>query len=199
VIDSFAGGSAEVSLLDLGCGLGAFLERTNRRHPGWELFAIDAEPRGVATTAERVPSATVKLHSADRQSFPDGSIDVVTAWDVIEHVDSLDEVATSVAMMLKPDGLFFFVVPVYDGPLGPLVQALDSDPTHIHQTGRVQWQDWADRHFEVIDWHGIFRYLVGGRFYIHVPTRILRQVATAILVVCRRREPSSAVDQASTA
>ena len=190
VVDSHIGRSQQVSLLDLGCGLGAFLERAHRRHPDWALFAIDAEPRGVAKTAERVPSATVKLYSADHQSFPDKSMDVVTAWDVIEHVDSLDKVAESVTMMLKPDGLFCFVVPVYDGPLGPLVRALDSDPTHIHQTGRDHWQAWADSHFEILEWHGIFRYLVAGRYYVHVPVRTLRGVATAILIVCRRREPA---------
>jgi SAM-dependent methyltransferase len=199
VIDSFAGGTEEARVLDLGCGLGAFLERAHRRHPEWELFAVDAEPRGVAETAERVPSATVKLHSADSQSFPYGSIDIVTAWDVIEHVGSLDEVATSVDTMLKPTGLFFLVVPVYDGPLGPLVRALDSDPTHIHQVGRDRWLAWANTHFEVLDWHGIFRYLAAGRYYLHLPTRSLRGIATAILIVCRRRQRPSSGGQVSTA
>jgi SAM-dependent methyltransferase len=185
VIDShWAGGQAE--LLDIGCGLGSFLDRTHHRHPTWGLHGSDINRQGVEATQARVPRATVTLSSADTRSHPASTFDVVTAWDVVEHVESIDGVADSIDSMLKPRGLFFFVVPVYDGVLGKVVERLDKDPTHVHKRGRDFWLDWAAGHFEVVDWHGVFRYLVAGRGYIHIHTRRFRRQGSAVLAVCRK-------------
>jgi SAM-dependent methyltransferase len=174
-----------VDLLDIGCGRGAFLERVGFRHPNWNLHGTDLNANGLEATRVRVPNANLTLSSADLRSHPHGSLGVITAWDVVEHVGSLEDVASAVKDMLQFDGVFAFVVPVYDGPLGRAVEWLDKDPTHVHKEGRDFWLDWAGGHFEILEWHGIFRLLVGG-YYIHIPTRRLRRQATAILVVCRR-------------
>lgn len=172
-------------LLDIGCGRGAFLERAAFRHPEWSLQGSDISPQGLAVTEGRVRTASLTLSPADVRTCPDESVDIVTAWDVVEHVDSLSDVAVTVDAALRTDGVFAFVVPVYDGILGGVVQRLDKDPTHVHKKSRGFWLDWAAEHFEIVEWHGIFRYLVGG-YYIHLPTGRLRRQATAILVVCRR-------------
>ncbi len=170
-------------LLDLGCGLGAFLGRAADRLPDWSLSGTDINVAAVAATQARVPEADVRLAGADVSPYPPESFDVITAWDVIEHVQDLEQVASSVVDMLRPGGLFVFVVPVYDGPLGKLVRLLDKDPTHVHKLSRSSWVDWASGSFEVRRWHGIFRYLIGGRWYAHYPTTILRNQSSAILVV----------------
>ncbi|MGA7096661.1 MAG: class I SAM-dependent methyltransferase [Acidimicrobiia bacterium] len=170
-------------LLDLGCGLGAFLGRAAERLPDWKLSGTDINLSAVDMTRARVPRADVRLAGADASSHPPGSFDVITAWDVIEHVQDLDQVASSVLDMLRPGGIFVFVVPVYDGPLGKLVRLMDKDPTHLHKLDRSSWVDWASTTFEVRRWHGIFRYLVGGRWYAHFPTKSLRRESSAILVV----------------
>jgi SAM-dependent methyltransferase len=171
-------------MLDVGCGLGSFLRRATERLPEWGLSGSDIELSAVETTQQLVPAATIVRASATESPFPAGSFDVITAWDVIEHVPDRDAVAASVSQMLRPGGLFLFVVPVYDGILGPVIRRLDRDPTHVHKEGRRFWLDWASTSFEVLEWHGMFRYLL-GRYYVHIPTRRLRSNATAILVVCR--------------
>src|SRR5207247_1900153 len=103
------------------------------------------------------------------------------------HIDDLDALAGEITAHLTDRGIFMFVVPVYDGPLGPLVHALDHDPTHIHKKARRFWLDWANRHFEVVDWWGLVRYLLPIGPYIHWPTRAWRSVAPAIAVVARRK------------
>lgn len=173
------------SLLDIGCGRGAFLERVALRHPEWSLYGSEISPQGLAATEGRVRTASLSLSPADLRTRPDESVDIVTAWDVVEHVESLSDVASTVDAVLRTHGVFAFVVPVYDGILGWVVHWLDKDPTHVHKKPRQFWLNWAAEHFEILEWHGIFRYLVGG-YYIHLPTRRLRRQATAILVVCRR-------------
>ena len=185
-IDSRTGDGA-TDLLDIGCGLGSFLERAAHRHPDWTFAGTDIEAEAVSQTGRRLPQATIVQASAEQAPFASESFDIITAWDVIEHVEATDDVATSIGTMLRPGGLFLFVVPVYDGPLGWAVQALDKDPTHVHKHGRNTWLDWAAERFEVIEWHGIFRYLVPGGYYIHLTTHRVRKAATAILVVCSPR------------
>ena len=93
----------------------------------------------------------------------------------------------SLRRSLTPGGIFLFVVPVYDGPMGPIIRTLDRDPTHVHKRSRAWWLELISRKFEVTSWTGIFRYLAGGRFYLHLPTRALRQVAPAIAIVGKLR------------
>lgn len=174
-------------ILDIGCGLGSFLERADRAHPDWTLAGSDIDVQGVTTTQLRVPRATVHRASAEDDPFPQASFDIITAWDVIEHVPDLGAVASAVTRMLRPRGLFMFVVPVYDGVTGPLIRWLDKDPTHIHKQSRAEWVAWASRHFSDVDWHGVVRYLV-GRSYLHVPTSRFRGQTPAIMVAARNRD-----------
>jgi len=95
---------------DLGCGWGFLLRK----------FAADgACAIGLDLSAETLRLAAVKLGS-NRQSVPllKGraeelplvcAFDLVTATDVLEHVDDLDEVIREASRILKPGGKFAFV------------------------------------------------------------------------------------------
>lgn len=173
------------NLLDVGCGLGSFLERIAMRRPDLTLSGTDIDAVAVSSTRARVPDASVFEASAEDIPFPAESIDIVTAWDVPEHVADLNRFKAEVLRVLKRDGVFLFVVPVYDGLTGPLISRLDRDPTHVHKLPRTFWLDWAANGFDVADWHGLFRYLLGPA-YLHVPTRLFRRASPAILVSCLR-------------
>lgn len=177
----------DVSLLDVGCGRGSFLRRAAEVRPDWRLAGTDIDREGVAATRQAVPSAQVLEAPATDTPFEPDSFDVITAWDVLEHVPDLAAVLESVTNMLRPEGIFVFVVPVYDGITGPIIRQLDKDPTHIHKKGRDWWISWASSRFEVLRWHGIFRYLLTSECYIHQPTKRLRGHSPAVLVACRNR------------
>ncbi len=171
-------------LLDIGCGLGSFLQRTAARFPEWTLHGTDIDPEAVIATRASLAHAEVVQASADEMPFPDGSFDVITAWDVLEHVLDREAVAAAVSAMLKPGGLFAFVVPVYDGITGPVIRRLDKDPTHVHKVSRERWLDWAKQHFVDVEWHGLTRHLV-GRCYMHLHTETFRRHTPAIFVSAR--------------
>jgi SAM-dependent methyltransferase len=173
-------------LLDIGCGKGAFLGRAHARHPRWELHGVDVSEVGVEETRKRVPEAVLRVSSADALPFPPGSFDVITAWDVLEHLDDLSVVRSGIASRLRDGGLFVFVVPVYDGVTGPLIRRLDRDPTHVHKRSRHWWVEWARDSFSDVEWHGVYRYLLPGGHYVHVPTTRMRAHTAAILVAARK-------------
>ncbi|HEX4954513.1 MAG TPA: class I SAM-dependent methyltransferase [Thermoanaerobaculia bacterium] len=176
-----------VSLLDVGCGLGAFVGSLSG-NPDYDLAATDLSAYAIEHNKKLWPGVDFRVASATDRPFADASFDVITAFDVVEHVPDLSEVARAVDAMLKPRGTFLFVVPVYDGLTGPVIRALDRDPTHVHKHPRSFWLRWAQQSFEVLGWHGMLRYLLPGDFYLHLPTKVWRQHTPAVLVACRRLE-----------
>ncbi len=171
---------------ELGVGLGRFLERASRE---FDCAGVDSNPHGVARTRERVGvGVTVEVGSCeDIPAAP--ATDAVVAWDVLEHIPNLDHGLSTVRERLVVGGCLIGVVPVYDGPLGFVVRALDHDPTHVWKLGRAEWHERLTRcGFEIADWGGILRKLVLGRYYAHItrPQWLLRSVGSAIYFVARK-------------
>lgn len=168
------------TLLDIGCSYGLFVERASRF---FSCFGMDVSPEVVAEAGKRVPGAS--FVAGKLPDIPLQGLDVITLLDVIEHVPDLEQTLEALRHALKPGGLMLVVVPVYDGPLGPLVERLDDDPTHIHKCSRDFWRELLGRHFELLEWRGAFRKLFAGKLYINLPTRLLRGIAPAAVFVLR--------------
>lgn len=173
------------TLLDVGCGKGAWLAHL-ARHTRWQLAGSDTSEWAVAGNRSRLPGVEFSLADATDRPCPVGSLDAVTACDVLEHVPNRDAAAAAIAGMLRPGGYFLLVVPVYDGLSGPLIRRLDKDPTHVHKLARRDWLTWMESRFVIVEWWGVVRYLLPGRLYLHLPTRLGRAHTPAILVLGRR-------------
>ncbi len=170
-------------ILDVGCAFGGFLASLPK---SWDRYGIDISSFAIEQAARTNPDLHVANAILENNPFK-GPFDVVTSFDVIEHINDLEKVAACVADLLTPGGLYVFVVPTYDGPFGPVVHFLDHDPTHLHKTNRRFWLEWAARHFEIQEWIGAFRFLAPVGPYIHWPTRALRSISPAIMVAARTR------------
>ena len=163
-------------VLDLGCAFGLFLRSLN---PLWDCTGIDVSEHAIRSAAPASPG--IRFLTMLPGQYPDlGLFDGITAFDVLEHIPQLDEVLDWIRGSLTPGGVLLAVVPVYDGPTGPVVRWLDRDPTHVHRISRAAWLSSLRARFPALDWHGIFRYLLPGGYYVHVPTRRLRRFAPAI-------------------
>jgi SAM-dependent methyltransferase len=170
------------AVLDIGCAFGGFLGALPRE---WDRYGIDASAYAVAHARTALPGAALAHASLEGNPFP-GPFDAITAFDVMEHIPNLDDARDRIRRWLKPGGIFVFVAPVYDGPLGWAVRALDKDPTHIHKTGRDFWLSWAAQSFDVLEWLGAYRYLTPLGIYLHFTSRLLRRWSPAIAVVAKR-------------
>ncbi len=175
-------------ILEIGCAFGSFLSSLDGN---WRKVGIDASQFALTQAARDDPRGSY-LRAVGTALPLSGEFDVIAAFDVIEHINNLDAVAASVRRLLAPGGVFAFVVPVYDGPLGWLVHRLDKDPTHVHKHSRQWWMDWAQQYFSVVERVGVFRYLLPAGPYVHCPARTLYRVAPAIAVVASAlREPGA--------
>ena len=99
-------------LLDIGCASGLFVEVAARS--GWKVSGLEASRWAVNQAQQRAPQATFVTGMLEDISFPIASFEVVTLWDVLEHVRSPRETLLRVRDWLTPDGWLFFNVPDAD-------------------------------------------------------------------------------------
>ena len=168
-------------LLDIGCSYGLFVGMASTAFP---TIGMDVDPAVVAAAAERNPQATFVAGMLPRIPFQE--LAAISLLDVLEHVPEVEAALAAVRASLKPGGVALVVVPVYDGPLGWLVQLLDRDPTHLHKCSRQFWLELASRHFELLTWCGAFRKLLFGSVYLHGFTTVMRGIAPALVMLLRR-------------
>ncbi len=183
LVEKAVGGILRPRVLDIGCAFGHFLSSLPAH---WERCGIDASEYAIGVAARRMPDVRFAVSGAVRHPFDD-PFDVITAFDVLEHVEGIADMFDWIAGSLRPGGAFVFVVPVYDGLTGPLVRLLDRDPTHVHKRSRSYWLYRADPRLQLVDWWGILRYLLPGAIYIHAVTHVWRAFCPAIACVMRRR------------
>lgn len=100
IIRDYAPGKEKTSLLDLGCGTGHFVLQALEQ--GFDAWGVD-----ISQDRIRYAQQTLKLedrvqHGKIEEAFPNRTFDIITLWDVIEHIhdpkallNSLKQVAHS--------------------------------------------------------------------------------------------------------
>ncbi len=99
--------AAPARLLDAGAGRGRFV--ASARAAGYDAFGIEPSARGAdAAAGIGAPVARVSIEQA---SIQDGSLDVVTLWHVLEHLEDPGDALDRIAAWLRPGGLLLVGVP----------------------------------------------------------------------------------------
>lgn len=175
-------------LLDVGCAYGAFV-REAQEH--FSCVGCDISEHAVQVAAERYPGTEFFVSDVNRIDRAE-RFDVITCFDILEHVPELHSALGHLRGLLSADGVLVMTVPVYDTAVGQLVGMLDKDPTHVHKNSRYWWQETlAECGYELVDWHGILRYYFGHNLYLHWSNRLIRPFSPAILLVAKPAIPSA--------
>lgn len=103
-LSTVAAEPAQVRLLDIGCAFGDFLAYANNL--GWDVSGADISPHLVAEARKR--GFTVHEGDLAEIGLSPESYDVVTMWDVIEHLNDPQGFLKTIRPLLKPNGLLFF-------------------------------------------------------------------------------------------
>ncbi len=102
-------GLQQGSILDIGCGTGAFLN--TMQMAGWQVIGL--EPDETASQNARTLYGLETRSPEHLYSMDVHSIDVVTMWHVLEHVHRLSETMSAIGRVIRPDGTVFIAVPNY--------------------------------------------------------------------------------------
>ncbi len=87
-------------ILDIGCGVGAFVRRLRAFTP--DVCGTDVDRESVLRGVEQVPN--LGLAVGERMPFRDGVFDVILLHEVLEHVDNDLETLREARRLLTPGG-----------------------------------------------------------------------------------------------
>jgi SAM-dependent methyltransferase len=119
-------------LLDVGCGVGDFLAAM-RSYPGWHVRGL--EPSAVAAErARRKHGVIVDDAYLEQAPYEPASFDVITMWEVLEHVRQPLDTLRNIHRLLRSGGVVVLSVPDRDSltakMFGPTWTGLDV-PRHF--------------------------------------------------------------------
>ncbi len=102
-----ASGLSEGSLLDYGTGTGYFANAMVCQ--GWKVKAIEKSPQARAFAKKQFGLDVEAEHTL--KDYPSKSLDVVTLWHVMEHLEHLNEMWETLHRILKDKGVLIVAVP----------------------------------------------------------------------------------------
>jgi len=94
-------------LLDVGCGNGEFLLRA--RCAGWDVKGLEPDPDAAAMA--RKAGLDVYVGTVEEAPYEEGSFDVITSHQVIEHVPDPHVFLDAVVKWLRPGGTLWLGTP----------------------------------------------------------------------------------------
>lgn len=124
------------SVLDIGCGIGNFLEFAVSQ--GLEAVGSDVSARAVAEARRR----GLRVHMAEELgvSVSDDSFDALTMWDVIEHVSEPKEMLASFVHKVRRGGALLFETPDGGFPVRTLLLWLNKQTRgRVNLTGPMYY------------------------------------------------------------
>jgi len=98
-------------ILDVGCSSGVFLNMA--KNHGWETTGIDIS-KDFVNYARKNFELDIRLGYLEDFSFKENSFDVVTLWDLIEHLREPVKLLNEVYRILRSEGILLIVTPDQD-------------------------------------------------------------------------------------
>lgn len=117
-------------MLDVGCGAGSLLSAAVKL--GWNAEGLEVSAPAVEFLRQK--GYSVRQGYLENQDYPDNYFDVVTASEILEHVDNPLEFLTEIKRILRPGGLFWGTTPNSRGISGLVLGSewsCVSPPEHI--------------------------------------------------------------------
>ena len=180
IVDAHA---APGRVLDVGCSVGSYLRVA--RDAGWDAVGLEFS-KDSSEVARSEHGLEVVTGTLGERPFTASSFDLVTLWDVIEHVPDPLGTMAQVHELLKPGGLVAITTPNIDGlfprasyPLARLVRYWPhpEPPHHLFQFSKRTMQrlleDAGFELVELVDQRIRLSYSFGGvRGHIKRPYRL---------------------------
>lgn len=154
-------------LLDVGCGLGLFLETMRAE---FELYGVDLSEYAIGQAGRRLPGARLTVASLTDGLPFDETFDVVTAINIYEHLEDPGAGLDAARSALRPGGLLVAHLPTIGNRMQARLYAgsYAADPTHIYRPSGRQFSALAERHgFATVSYS--FAPFVGGAVWRALP------------------------------
>lgn len=122
-------------LLDVGCGVGDFLDYAKRN--GWQVIGSEINTQA-ASIAQTTYDVNIYAGPLDEVPMSEAGFDIVTMWDVLEHLPDPYSALLYCHRLLREDGLLVISIP-----------NLASFDRFLFREAWIGWD--APRHFNLFD------------------------------------------------
>lgn len=99
------------SILDVGCGLGFFVKMIGEKKKNWKALGFEMSPQAVKFAREKNGLSNVYEGMVQKSGIAENSLDIITLWDVIEHIPKPAPLLDYLYSVLKPGGILFMQTP----------------------------------------------------------------------------------------
>lgn len=110
VLDSFEPYRKTNRLIDVGCGIGYFLEVAKRR--GWEVYGTEYTEEAVSICEGK--GASMQLGPLNTANYEAESFDIICSFEVIEHINNPLLELASFNKILRKGGLVYCTTPNFN-------------------------------------------------------------------------------------
>ncbi|MFC2010543.1 class I SAM-dependent methyltransferase [Chloroflexota bacterium] len=136
--------------LDLGCAYGFNVHWL--RHFGVEAHGVDISDYALTHGVEDIRQYLYNVNLTEgRLPFQNNTIDIVTAFQLVEHIEDLSHLLKEVYRILKPNGYLFVTTPIpfIDSKLGQFLLGKGwkrLDTTHVNVQSRKYWTSYMKKY-----------------------------------------------------
>ncbi|MEP4533564.1 MAG: class I SAM-dependent methyltransferase [Cyclobacteriaceae bacterium] len=110
LLDQFEPYRKKNTILDIGCGSGFFLETALAR--GWEVYGTEYSSAAVSLCQNK--GMNVSLGALEEAFFKEENFDVITSFEVIEHINNPLHEMKLIERILRKGGLFYCTTPNFN-------------------------------------------------------------------------------------
>ena len=113
LLDQFEKYRKTNKLLDVGCGIGYFLEEAKKR--GWEVYGTEYTEEAIEICSNKgisMQKGVLTPSNYDLESF-----DIITSFEVIEHINNPREELNNFYKLLRKGGLVYVTTPNFNSIL----------------------------------------------------------------------------------
>jgi 2-polyprenyl-3-methyl-5-hydroxy-6-metoxy-1,4-benzoquinol methylase len=98
-------------LIDVGCGIGYFLEIAKQR--GWEVFGTEYTDNAVEICRNK--GINMQQGVLDSKNYEPRYFDIITSFEVMEHINNPNSEAENFRKILRQGGLLYVTTPNFNG------------------------------------------------------------------------------------
>ncbi len=113
LLDKFEPYKKTGKILDVGCGIGYFLHEAKKR--GWDVFGTEYTDLAIEICASK--GIEMKQGKLDVSDFELGEFDIITSFEVLEHINNPVEEISNFHQLLRPEGLVYLTTPNFNSLL----------------------------------------------------------------------------------
>ena len=113
LLDKFEQFRKTGKIIDVGCGIGYFLEIAKKR--GWEVYGTEYTDEAIKICSSK--GIKMSLGKLNPKNYDSEMFDIITSFEVLEHINNPIEEINNFSKILRKEGLVYLTTPNFNSLL----------------------------------------------------------------------------------